>query len=127
MACALLLLAACSKQLQLGEQCPAPGTPGSSVAPDSGTGNIVFGTRCAPCDEPVRYDKHGCPKYVTWASCGGDICIGSSLVPAPSSMIDAGMIGDEDGGEADSAVPAGDELDASTPLDASAQEDADAQ
>ena len=34
---------------------------------------------------------------------------------------------DEDGGEADSAVPAGDVLDASTPFDASAQEDADAQ
>lgn len=101
------LLAACEGDPAiLGDQCPNPGARGSSLARDAGSSN-VFGTSCAPC-KPTRYDEQGCPIYVTWASCGGDICIGSRVIPVPR-----GDAGPGDGGSGDEDAGASDE-DAST-------------
>jgi hypothetical protein len=106
----LLLLGACSgERAVLGEQCPRPGTRGSTLTKDAGRAD-VYGTSCAPC-KPIRYDEQGCPIYVTWESCGGDICLGEQRVPRP--LADAGTDG---GPEPDQ--DAGDDQDAATPEDA---------
>ena len=102
---ALTLLAACKgERAILGEQCPRPGSPGSTVAKGSGPSQ-VYGTSCAPCEgDEVKYDDMGCPTYVTWASCNGDICIGGELIPRPRP--DAGSRdggGDEDAGSDEDA------------------------
>jgi len=102
----LALLGACSgERAVLGEQCPRPGTPGSTLVEDAGRAK-VYGTTCAPCRGKTRFDEQGCPIYVTWQSCGGDVCIGDQLIPrpVPDAGSDAGP--DEDaGGDEDAAVP----------------------
>jgi hypothetical protein len=63
--------------------------------PDAG-GAKVFGTSCAPCDSSKeRLDKQGCPIFVTFGSCGGDICLGDQLIRHPTEADqDAGDEGD---------------------------------
>lgn len=97
-------VAACSNQkVVLGTQCPAPSNPRAQVRTgmDAGVSTPIYGTSCAPCDSAKpEYDASGCPIFVTFDSCGGDICIGNTrvvrLVP------DAGTAdgGDDDGGGA---------------------------
>ena len=102
----LVLSTACSgDRAVLGEQCPHPNAPGATLAKGAGRSE-VYGTSCAPCGRKPRFDEQGCPVYVTWASCGGDICIGGALVerPKPDAGSDAGPDADA-GGDEDAAVP----------------------
>jgi hypothetical protein len=102
----LALVGACSgERAILGEQCPKPGTRGATLAKDAGRAEI-YGTTCAPCTGKTRFDAQGCPIYVTWASCGGDICIGSEVIPEPKpdGGGDSG-IDDDAGSDEDAAVP----------------------
>jgi hypothetical protein len=97
-----LLLASCSDdKLVLGEQCPSPFSGNASIAAgDAGSdgGTPLYGTSCAPCDGTgLELDSDGCPVFVTFESCGGDICIGHQLLRQPPDE-DAGA--DEDAGEA---------------------------
>jgi len=89
------LLSSCSSEkVTVGAQCPTPASGHATVAKNAGT-VPVYGTSCAPCDRAdIVLDARGCPKLVTWQSCGGDICIGEQRLPRP--VLDAGA--DEDGG-----------------------------
>jgi hypothetical protein len=94
--CVAFASVACSsEQRVLGERCPNPyvRNSGATLAADAGP-SALYGTSCAPCtgDEP-RLDAIGCPVYVTFESCGGDVCFGDVRV-TPSG-------GDEDGGTDD--------------------------
>ena len=92
-------LGACSSEdVVVAEQCPSPrdsratvdpGMDGGAAAGSDAGLPLVYGTSCAPCDgsEP-RLDSRGCPIFVTFDSCGGDICLGSVLVTQPEA--DAG-------------------------------------
>jgi hypothetical protein len=101
--CALtLLLSACTDdEVVVGSQCPAAPSGDATLA-DGAVPSLIHGTSCAPCegDKPTL-DPHGCPVLVTWASCGGDICIGQQLVPQP--VLDAG--GADGGPDAGDAGP----------------------
>jgi hypothetical protein len=108
-ACAALvaLAGACSnKQVVVGEQCPGPYSGHATLAKNAGKAS-VFGTSCAPCKaDSVRLDKNGCPIFVTFGSCGGDICVGDLRIspPPPNAGMgeqDAGWEGDAGGGEED--------------------------
>lgn len=112
----MLLAASCTKKLTLGDQCPAPGSPGATLAEGASKGEYIYGTSCLPCNQPIHYDDNGCPTYVTFASCGGNICIGDREFRAPvdAGTLDAGP-GEEDAGDEDAAAAA----------DAAAEEDAD--
>lgn len=94
----LLVVAGCSTERRvLGVQCPSPYAPGATHLGDAGPGG-VYGTSCAPCDDArVRLDARGCPVYVTFESCGGDVCVGG--VPVRELDEDAGV--DEDAGAED--------------------------
>ena len=106
---AVLACCACSEERVLGEQCPGPFSGNATIAPyaDGGEPGLgtVFGTHCAPCDEgEPELDADGCPVFVTFASCGGDICIGPRLIALddePPSTDDGG--GDDAGAEPDEA------------------------
>jgi len=103
---AALLVAApglgCSERLVLGEQCPSPEISEDLPALDGGP--AVYGTSCAPCDREPEVDDQGCPRYVTFASCGGPICVGNIMIaPTPEPDADAGAdadggVSEEDGG-----------------------------
>jgi hypothetical protein len=97
--CAAFALVACSsEQRLLGERCPNPYVSNSSatLAADAGP-SALYGTSCAPCDDAEpRLDRRGCPIYVTFESCGGDICLGRVRVMAPDDG-DAGTDGDDSG------------------------------
>jgi len=103
-ACAVaLLLGACTDdKVTVGSQCPAAPSGRATLAPDAGP-SLVYGTHCAPCDSAEKLDAHGCPVLVTWASCGGDICIGKQLLPQP--VLDAGADAGLDAAGPDAAVP----------------------
>jgi hypothetical protein len=92
--------AACSsEQRVVGERCPNPYVEDTSAsfAPDAGLSEF-YGTSCAPCDRPGRLDDRGCPIYVTFDSCGGDVCLGGVRVRR-------GEVSDEDAGsDVDSGV-----------------------
>ena len=105
------------EQLQLAEQCPSPESGQATVAGDQSTQpSGTFGTTCAPCDDEDQpeLDDRGCPVFVTAASCGGDVCIGSVRIPRQASdggALDGGAgptadggASDEDGGEEDSGA-----------------------
>jgi hypothetical protein len=98
---ALTLWSCSDDEVVVGEQCPSPYSGNASVEPgDAGSdaGARIYGTSCAPCaDSEVELDAKGCPVYVTFASCGGDICLGSQLIRQRPEE-DAGA--DEDAGEA---------------------------
>ena len=123
LSCALVLafaLAACKgDDVTLGSQCSSGSSGRATLAPGAEP-SVVYGTSCAPCNpDDVQLDPRGCPVLVTWESCGGAICIGGDLLPAP--VADAGP---SDGGDAgDAAVDGGD---ASVAVDASAATDASA-
>ena len=110
LACAALvvvLAGACSnKQVVVGEQCPGPYSGHATLAIKDAGKASVFGTSCAPCKaDAVRLDKRGCPIFVTFDSCGGDICVGdlriSRRVDAGAGEQDAGWEGDAGGSEED--------------------------
>ena len=88
-------LGACSsEQVVVAEQCPGPRDSRATVDPaiDAGADAgvpLVYGTSCAPCEGSTpRLDARGCPIFVTFDSCGGDICLGPALVSR--SEADAG-------------------------------------
>jgi hypothetical protein len=86
---------ACSSEdVVVAEQCPSPLDsratidPGMDAGLDAGVA-LIYGTSCAPCvGGTQRLDSRGCPIFVTFESCGGDICFGPTLVTRPE--IDAG-------------------------------------
>jgi hypothetical protein len=92
-------LGACSSEdVVVAEQCPSPLDSratidpamdgGSDAGADAGVAR-VYGTSCAPCEGSTpRLDSRGCPIFVTFDSCGGDICFGPALVTRPEA--DAG-------------------------------------
>jgi hypothetical protein len=92
-------LGACSSEdVVVAEQCPSPFDSRATIDPpmaaqmdggaDAGM-TLIYGTSCAPCEgSKPRLDARGCPIFVTFESCGGDICIGSGLVTRPDA--DAG-------------------------------------
>lgn len=86
----------CGDEITLGGQCPNPATGKATVM---GGAAPIYGTSCAPCDRPIELDARGCPKLVTFESCGGDICIGSARISAGR---------DEDAGEDDGGAEAED-------------------
>jgi hypothetical protein len=95
-----------NERIVLGDQCPSPSSPRATVAVamDAGMQHVfapIYGTSCAPCEgrEP-ELDADGCPTFVTFQSCGGDICIGMSRITRVTPDLDS------DGGEPD----AGDDL-----------------
>lgn len=101
----VIALGACTEDRVVGERCPNPffedggATLGRGAEPSS-----FYGTSCAPCDgDPIRLDARGCPIYVTFESCGGDVCIGNVLVRQGigDAGLDAAAGGDEDGGASD--------------------------
>ena len=123
-ACAVsLLLCACTDdEVIVGSQCPSAPSGRATLAKDAGPA-LLYGTSCAPCaGDKVTLDVHGCPVLVTWASCGGDICVGHQLLPRPS--LDGGP--SADGGDAggDASADAGGAGDASS--DAGSHTDDDA-
>jgi hypothetical protein len=112
-ALACWFVSACSSEkVVLGEQCPSPLDsratidPGMAVVADAGTDAgvpVVYGTSCAPCEgSKPRLDSRGCPIFVTFESCGGDICFGSQRVTRSEPDVDAGSTdaGDMDAGDA---------------------------
>ena len=89
------VLGACSERRIIGEQCPSPFSGHATIEGDAGDA-VIYGTSCAPCDKPhPKLDARGCPIFVTFESCGGDICAGGVRI----SRIDAGT--EEDGGAED--------------------------
>lgn len=98
-----LVLSACTEDRVVGDRCPSPYVPDGGATLARGAGRSDFyGTSCAPCDgDTLRLDAHGCPVYVTFQSCGGDVCIGG--VRVREGLPDAGLDGaiDEDGGADD--------------------------
>lgn len=107
----VLIGTACSSESVVGEQCPSPLTGRATVEslPDGGepAGASIYGTSCAPCEAvPPRLDADGCPIYVTFQSCGGDICIGTRRIRfTPPDDDDAGVddAGTDDAGAGDGA------------------------
>jgi hypothetical protein len=100
-----LFLAACSaKHVVVGSQCPSPHSGLAKYVGGDAGGAALFGTSCAPCGSGrEKFDTHGCPIYVTFGSCGGDICLGDQIIRQP------GVTGAEDGGdEGDAASAKGD-------------------
>jgi hypothetical protein len=92
-------LGACSSEdVVVAEQCPSPldsratidqGMDGGLDAGSDAGRPLVYGTSCAPCEgSKPRLDSRGCPIFVTFESCGGDICFGPALVTRPE--VDAG-------------------------------------
>jgi hypothetical protein len=96
-----LLAAACSrKQIVVGSQCPSPYGKNASYAAGVARGAALYGTSCPPCTASrIKLDKRGCPIYVTFDSCGGDICLGDQRLERP---LDAGL-GADAAREADAA------------------------
>lgn len=98
-----LCATACGQDVRVGVLCPSPYAGRATVdpSPDGSTASQVYGTSCAPCDPTarVRVDADGCPIYVTFASCGGDVCLFGELIQR-SGVDDAGVddAGAEDGG-----------------------------
>ncbi len=97
-----------SKKVVLGEQCPSPASGNATVQGDD-LGLSVYGTTCAPCDDgdQAEYDSNGCPVFVTFESCGGDICMGTLLIKAPPTNGGVAADGGEDAGRDDAASDAG--------------------
>lgn len=96
---AWLCVAACGHDVRVGALCPSPHTGRATVdpGPDGGRTSAFYGTSCAPCDPAarVRVDRDGCPIYVTFESCGGDLCLfGDSFTRS----------GDDDAGADDGGV-----------------------
>jgi hypothetical protein len=115
-AAALVLCACTDDDVTLGSQCPS-GSSGRATLAEGAAPSPVYGTSCAPCDvDDIQLDAKGCPVLVTWASCGGDICVGGQLLPMP--QLDAGPDGGLDASIADASTDAS-APDASAP-DASA-------
>jgi hypothetical protein len=105
LAIALLAIAtiSCSDdKVTLGAQCPSPRSEDASVEGDAGAGpSAIYGTSCAPCIAGrARVDARGCPMFVTFESCGGDICLGGQRV---SRAADADAGSDGDAGAAEDA------------------------
>jgi hypothetical protein len=101
----------CKKTVPLGKQCPSPASGRASVVGDPEEVQPAYGTTCAPCDDgdEVELDADGCPVYVTFESCGGDVCLGPVRVPEPS--LDAGMMTGDAAGDAATEDAAADEED----------------
>ncbi|MGD8860340.1 MAG: hypothetical protein PVI30_10020 [Myxococcales bacterium] len=119
----LLLAVGCSEEVVLGEQCPSPVTGEATVdsLADGGVAppEVFYGTSCAPCDsDEVRLDEHGCPIYVTFATCGGDICVDGRLFQFRPPPLDGEAGVDDDAGIDDDAGAA-DDGDAGEASDAS--------
>jgi len=100
---AIVAVCACSSEERvLGERCRNPYTQDDDVTLSDGGGSDFFGTSCAPCDaDDIRLDDEGCPIYVTFASCGGDICLGDvpvTMTPEVDAGVDDDAGADEDGG-----------------------------
>ena len=121
LSCALVLaLAACKgDDVTLGSQCSSGSSGRATLAPGAEP-SVVYGTSCAPCNpDDVQLDPRGCPVLVTWESCGGAICIGGDLLPAP--VADAGPT---DGGDAgDAAIDASSDASSDADSDASATDE----
>jgi hypothetical protein len=108
---------ACSSEnVVVAEQCPSPFDSRATIAPGMDGGSdagsdaglpLVYGTSCAPCEgSKPRLDSRGCPIFVTFESCGGDICFGPALVTRPDADAGADSL-DTDAGDA--AEDAGDQ------------------
>jgi hypothetical protein len=97
--CIAVAAGACSSgERVLGERCPNPYVEDSGASVPDGAPSEFYGTSCAPCDgDEIRLDARGCPIYVTFESCGGDVCLGGLPVTSgPDGDDDAGS--DDDGG-----------------------------
>jgi hypothetical protein len=103
--CVALVACACSSDERvLGERCPNPYTEDSDATRSDGATTDFFGTSCAPCDaDDIRLDDDGCPIYVTFESCGGDICLGDVRVRLTPEVQDGGV--DEDAGADEDGGP----------------------
>ncbi len=114
--CAALALLGCDPdEVVVGERCPHPSTGRATIVGGQEAADGIYGTGCAPCDEsPPEFDARGCPIYVTFESCGGNICIGD--VELQLNDDDAGATGVAGAGGADAgdaaAPDAGDAGDA---------------
>jgi hypothetical protein len=102
--CIAVVAGACSSEERvLGERCRNPYEEDSGATRSDGAAIDFYGTSCAPCDaDDIRLDARGCPIYVTFESCGGDICLGDVPVRLTPQAEDAGIDDDagtdEDGG-----------------------------
>ena len=89
--CALVAAAACSSSEHVvGDQCPSPysSTAGyKATVRDRDGSKGYFGTSCAPCkaDDQIKYDKRGCPIFVTFETCGGPVCLAGYEVESTGS------------------------------------------
>lgn len=115
---AVLVLCACTDDdVTLGSQCPSGGSGRATLAPGAEP-SPVYGTSCAPCDtDDIQLDAKGCPVLVTWASCGGAICVGELTLPVPP------LDGGADAGP-DASTPDASTADASTDADGGSDDDA---
>lgn len=96
----LLATGGCSNSKVItGEQCPGPYSASATLASQDAGRTDIYGTSCAPCDGTgTRFDAQGCPIFVTFESCGGDICIGPQPVRRAMLPDDEDAGADDDGG-----------------------------
>ncbi len=92
-----------ARHIAVGVQCPSPYTGHATIAGGDAGQETLFGTSCAakgsdPCSGELQLDKDGCPTFVTFGSCGGDICLGDQLIQRSA---DAGSAGEDAGSEQD--------------------------
>jgi hypothetical protein len=112
----LLAVSACKEDRLVGERCPSPHLPdGGATLARGAVESGFYGTSCAPCEgDRIRLDDRGCPIYVTFESCGGDVCVGG--VPVSRGLPDAGARADadidEDGGAIEEDAGTSEEEDA---------------
>jgi hypothetical protein len=104
----LQALYACGSDRVVGKQCPGPYSGNATVeGPEVETSATVVGTSCAPCtNAPLKLDAHGCPVFVTFEKCGGDVCIGGQRIARPTE--DAGAADAGDAGPGGTNPDAGD-------------------
>ena len=95
-------LGACTSERVVGDQCPGPYDPTAEVQGGIADENTTIGTSCAPCKSNARLDARGCPTYVTFESCGGDICIGSQRIAR--DLLDASVVESDGGDDSDAGA-----------------------
>jgi hypothetical protein len=101
----LAALNACSSSNHVvGDQCPSPYSGEATVRGPNAASAQFFGTSCAPCkaDAKIKYDRRGCPIFVTFESCGGPVCLSGYEIKQPAE-IDGGGENDS-GAEEDSGA-----------------------
>jgi hypothetical protein len=104
--CFVAAAACSSSEHVVGDQCPSPysSTAGyKATVRDRDGSKGYFGTSCAPCraDDQIKYDKRGCPIFVTFETCGGPVCLAGYEVDLPAAS-DGGA--ENDSGTKDSGV-----------------------